>query len=163
LGKFAVIGNHEYYPGLEQSLGFLKRAGFFMMRNEAITVKGSLNIAGIDDPAVGITVDETAVLSSVQNGLFTLYLKHRPNVPDATLGLFDLQLSGHTHRGQIYPFNYIVSIPYPYLNGFFSLEQGSYLYTSRGTGTWGPPIRILSPPEVTIIDIVRKQKCHLLW
>jgi len=154
LGKFAVTGNHEYYPGLAQSLAFLKRAGFTVVRNEVLSVNGVITIAGIDDPTVGIPVDEAALLSSRHSPRFTLYLKHRPNVPEETIGLFDLQLSGHTHRGQITPFNYIVSIPYPYISGFFDLGKGSFLYTSRGTGTWGPPIRVLAPPEVTIIDIV---------
>ena len=69
-------------------------------------------------------------------------------------GLFDLQLSGHTHGGQIFPFNYVVGLVFPLMNGFYDLGHGSALYTSRGTGTWGPPIRFLAPPEVTVIDIV---------
>ena len=62
---------------------------------------------------------------------------------------FDLQLSGHTHKGQIFPFRYVVERPYPYLSGLYPLG-GSFLYTSRGTGTWGPPMRFLSSPVVTV-------------
>ncbi len=156
-GKYAVTGNHEYYPGLQHSLAFLQRAGFTVLRNHLETINPLINIAGVDDPAVGIKTDEAALLASAENGLFTLFLKHRPHVPQKTLGLFDLQLSGHTHNGQLFPFNFLVSLPYPYIAGFYPLAKGAYLYTSRGTGTWGPPMRVFSPPEVTIIDIVSKR------
>ncbi len=86
--------------------------------------------------------------------MFTILLKHRPRVADGSRARFDLQLSGHTHKGQIFPFRYVVGRPYPYLSGLYPLG-GSFLYTSRGTGTWGPPMRFLAPPVVTVIDIVR--------
>jgi predicted MPP superfamily phosphohydrolase len=73
-----------------------------------------------------------------------------------TVGLFDLQLSGHTHRGQIFPFSLFVALMYPLFNGTHDMGEGSVLHTSRGTGTWGPPIRVLAPPEITVIEIVRK-------
>ena len=85
---------------------------------------------------------------------FTLLLKHRPKVLPSSLGRFDLQLSGHTHRGQIFPFNYLVKLQYPMLDGLYPLSGSSVLYTSRGTGTWGPPMRVLSPPEITVFTIV---------
>ena len=153
-GKYAVTGNHEFYAGLDQALKTIERCGFKVLRGEAIT-SGGLNIVGIDDPTVGSVTDEASLLGPLQNGLFTLYLKHRPDVPEETRGLFDLQLSGHTHRGQIFPFNFFTGIVYPKQNGFYDLGRGSMLYTSRGSGTWGPPMRVLSPPEVTIIDLVR--------
>jgi predicted MPP superfamily phosphohydrolase len=153
-GKFAVTGNHELYAGLAQALETIERSGFTMLRGEAVAA-GGLNIVGIDDPTVGSATDEAALLQSSQNGAFTLYLKHRPQVPEETRGLFDLQLSGHTHRGQIFPFRFFTGMAYPMQNGLYDLGKGSMLYTSRGSGTWGPPIRVLSPPEVTIIDLVR--------
>ena len=122
-GKYAVTGNHEFYPGLEQSLAFIERAGFTVLRNQIQTIDSLITIVGVDDPIVGTKTDETALLSSAPEGLFTLFLKHRPYVPPATLGLFDLQLSGHTHNGQLFPFSYIVSIPYPYISGFYSLKK----------------------------------------
>jgi len=156
-GKYAVIGNHEYYLGLARSLAFLEQAGFTLVRNQVKTMDGIINIAGVDDPAAGIKTNEVALLSSIKNNLFTLFLKHRPYVPEETRGLFDLQLSGHTHKGQLFPFGYVVSIPYHYLAGFYPLGKGSSLYTSRGTGTWGPSMRVLSPPEITIIDVKSSQ------
>jgi hypothetical protein len=66
----------------------------------------------------------------------------------------DLQLSGHTHKGQIFPFSLVTKLYYPVDAGLKELADGSHLYVSRGAGTWGPPIRFLSPPEVTVIDLI---------
>jgi uncharacterized protein len=163
-GKYAVTGNHEVYAGLDRSEDFIRKSGFTLLRGEAKTINPLINIVGVDDPAVrrsnpaqsSTTAQEVCLLSSVQNNLFTLLLRHRPEVPEETLGLFDLQLSGHTHRGQIFPFNFVVATQYPLLNGYYELAKNSKLYTSRGSGTWGPPIRVGAPPEVTIIELVRK-------
>ncbi|HEU5359534.1 MAG TPA: metallophosphoesterase, partial [Candidatus Deferrimicrobiaceae bacterium] len=159
LGKYAVTGNHEFYAGIGQAVSFTQRAGFSLLRGETVAVGNVLRIAGVDDsagagrnPAGG--PPETEVLGGKPSPLFTVLLKHRPIVSDGSPGLIDLQLSGHTHKGQIFPFRYIVGSPYPNLSGLFSLGSG-FLYTSRGTGTWGPPMRFLSPPEVTVIEIER--------
>jgi predicted MPP superfamily phosphohydrolase len=159
LGKFAVTGNHEFYAGIDQALQFTRRAGFSVLRGEAVEVGESLRIAGVDDPT-GIALGavpgrrEAEILAGNPGTMFTILLKHRPRISAGSQGLFDLQLSGHTHNGQIFPFRYVVGRPYPNLSGLFSLG-GSFLYTSRGTGTWGPPMRFLSPPVVTVIDIER--------
>jgi hypothetical protein len=158
LGKYAVSGNHEVYAGLTESILAEKSFGFTILSGQVKTVGNILNVVGVDDPASGIQEDEKAILEKAGNGLFTLYLKHRPDFLVETLGLFDLQLSGHTHYGQLFPFRYIAQLVYPLQNGPYYLPKGSILYTSRGSGTWGPPIRVLAPPEVTIFDIVRQQK-----
>ena len=89
-------------------------------------------------------------------GRFALLLKHRPIVDKKAEDLFDLQLSGHTHKGQIFPFSLFVKLSTPYDAGLVRLGQRRehILYVSRGTGTWGPPIRFLAPPEVTIIKLI---------
>ncbi len=156
LGKYAITGNHEVYAGLNQSLTAEKAFGFTVLSGQVTTVGNILNIVGVDDPATGLPEDEKAVLEKAQNGLFTLLLKHRPDPLKESLGLFDLQLSGHTHYGQLFPFRYISELVYPLQNGPYYLEKGSILYTSRGSGTWGPPVRVLAPPEITIFDIVRE-------
>lgn len=155
LGKYAVIGNHEVYAGLEQSLTFLKRSGFTVLRNEVAALRNTLTLVGVDDPAAGATQDEVSLLKGANEDLFTIFLKHRPVPEEASEKLFDLQLSGHTHRGQIFPFNFLTGLEYPMQDGLYRLSGGSHLYTSRGTGTWGPPMRILSPPEITVFEIVR--------
>lgn len=163
LGKYAITGNHEYYAGLENALAFAKQAGFVVLRESGATISGLINIAGVDDPA-GKTrseyraVDEEELLSNLPQEKFTLLLKHRPVIGEKSEGLFDLQLSGHTHKGQIFPFWLAVKFSYPYIAGLYTLAKGSKLYTSRGSGTWGPPFRVLSPPEVTIIELIHGEK-----
>ncbi|MCL5966816.1 MAG: metallophosphoesterase [Deltaproteobacteria bacterium] len=160
LGKYAVTGNHEYYAGIVQSLDFTNRAGFAVLRGEAATPGDVVRIAGVDDEMADAFGDarrasEAAALGSAPSPLFTVLLKHRPRIAEEARGLFDLQLSGHTHGGQIFPFRFVVGLPYPMLEGVFPLGGGGLLRVSRGTGTWGPPMRVLAPPEVTIIDIAR--------
>lgn len=154
-GKYAITGNHEYYAGLAHSLELTRLFGFKILRGEAVRVGDVLTIVGVDDPAGNEGTDETALLSTVGSGRFVLFLKHRPAVSPQSRGFFDLQLSGHTHRGQIFPFNFVTGRIYPMQNGFYDLGKGSMLYTSRGSGTWGPPMRVLAPPEVTLIELVR--------
>lgn len=158
-GKFAVTGNHEFYAGLANSLDFTKKAGFKVLRGEGVSVAGIINVAGVDDPAgkqFGLFTDvpEKGLLSKLPQGTFTLLLKHRPAVDKDARDLFDLQLSGHVHKGQIFPFTLFTWLFYPVRAGGMNVIHGSSLYVSRGSGTWGPPVRFLSPPEVTVIDIV---------
>lgn len=158
LGKFAVTGNHEFYAGLKDSLAFLREAGFTVLRGEA-AITGPLRVAGVDFPAERHTgqlsfIDERTALDMGDNeGLFTILLKHQPLIEESSLGRFQLQLSGHTHKGQIFPFNYPVRLRYRYIAGLYNLGKGSSVYTSRGTGTWGPPLRLFAPAEVTIFTI----------
>lgn len=153
-GKYAVTGNHEYYAGLERALTITQSAGFQVLRGKAVTINGLLNIAGVDDALSDRFEHERLILSSAANGLFTLLLKHRPWVSNSGPALFDLQLSGHTHGGQIFPFRYLVKLQYPLPGGYVELDHQAKLYTSRGTGTWGPQMRVLSPPELTVIEVV---------
>ena len=157
-GKYAVIGNHEVYAGLGQTLAFTQRAGFRLLRGESILVGGLINIVGIDDPAVERIsrkplVSEREVLEGADHKRFTILLKHRPSVDVDSTGLFDLQLSGHVHGGQIFPFNLLTHLFFPVKMGYSLYPHGSALYVSRGTGTWGPPIRFFAPPEVTVIEL----------
>lgn len=159
LGKFAVLGNHEFFWDTDYALTFLDHAGFRVLRGETMHVGDRLILAGVDDPVGsrvgrGKTVSEKQLLGSLPKDRLILFLKHRPLVDPAALGLFDLQLSGHTHKGQIFPFSILTWLYYPNHAGKLHLLNGSYLYVNRGSGTWGPPIRFLAPPEVTIIDLV---------
>lgn len=161
-GKYAITGNHEFYAGLNNAVTFYKKTGFKLLRGEAITIPGIMNIAGVDDPAgkaYGLyrNISEKELLSNLPEELFTVFLKHRPEVNSNSTGLFDLQLSGHTHKGQIFPFRYITRIFFPMYSGFFNLGQGSSMYASKGSGTWGPPIRFLAPPEITVIYLTHKE------
>ncbi len=156
LGKFAVIGNHECYAGLAPALAFMERCGFIVLRNRAVIVSG-LQIAGVDDPAAGrlgeSAKNEVRVLRGLSDEVFTVLLKHRPEVLPGAETRFDLQLSGHTHKGQIFPFGFLTRLYYPAHAGLFRLARASYLYVSRGTGAWGPPFRLLAPPEITLFRV----------
>lgn len=158
-GKYAVTGNHEYYAGIVEAIEITEMAGFVVLRDEAVTVADAINIAGLDyhsSRGGRGGADEKALLSSLPSDRFNLLLKHAPLVGRESPGRFDLQLSGHTHKGQIFPFSIMTRIRYPRIAGYYGLGNGSSLYVSRGSGTWGPPIRFLSPPEVTVVDIVRE-------
>jgi hypothetical protein len=158
-GKYAITGNHEFFAGIDQALAFLRGAGFVVLRGEGLNVAGVVNIAGVDDPT-GISfglarpVSEKSMLSGLARQYFTLLLKHQPVVDNDAVEYFDLQLSGHTHGGQIFPFNFVTKRFFPFNRGYFTLPNHSRLYVSRGAGTWGPPIRFLSPPEIAVIDLV---------
>lgn len=158
LGKFAITGNHEFYAGLERAKAFSEKSGFTLLRQKGLVV-GGINCVGVDDPAAASfdqqpDITEREVLAAQPRENFTLLLKHRPEIDPDSLGLFDLQLSGHTHKGQIFPFNLLTWFFYPQRAGRLTALKSGFLYLSRGTGTWGPPIRFLAPPEVTIIDLV---------
>ncbi|MCG2715726.1 MAG: metallophosphoesterase [Candidatus Marinimicrobia bacterium] len=157
-GKFAVTGNHEAYAGLDKGLLFTKRAGFKMLSYEGVKVGGVINIVGIYDPAVLRHLKtnppaEEAVLQRYSKNEFILLLKHRPKVIPASVQFFDLQLSGHTHGGQIFPFNLVTKFVHPAKTGLSQVGYKTWLYVNRGIGTWGPPIRFLVPPELTVIEL----------
>jgi hypothetical protein len=163
LGKYAVTGNHEAYAGPRQAVAFTEKAGFRLLRGESVVAGDLVNIAGVDDPVIGRISHEPAaserrLLETLDRGKYTLLLKHRPAVDPDNIGLFDLQLSGHVHKGQIFPFNLLTHLFYPVKTGHSLYPQGSALYVSRGTGTWGPPVRFLAPPEVTVIELRHSEK-----
>ena len=161
-GKYAITGNHEFISGIKKAVEFTEKAGFSMLRNEGITVGDFLKIAGVDDPAAkrygtASSVSEDKVVEFFSPEYLNIFLKHQPKVENNSLGKFDIQISGHTHNGQIFPFTLITSLFYPYQKGLYKVSDNSYLYVSRGTGTWGPPIRFLTFPEITVIDFQREE------
>ncbi len=158
-GKFAVTGNHEFYAGIEEAMGFTVNAGFTPLRGKIATIAGVVDLVGVDDPGrhgLGFQgrLFDREVLAQASGGRFTILLKHQPLVEKGPLGAFDLQLSGHTHKGQIFPFSLVTRLVYPFHAGNYRLENGALLHVNRGTGTWGPPVRFLSPPEITMIDLM---------
>ncbi len=103
----------------------------------------------MDDPALGPVAEP----APPPCGVYRIFLKHRPEMSQNPVA-FDLQLSGHTHGGQIFPFGLIVSRFYPLPNGL-NRHGDSYLYKSRGSGSWGPPFRLLARPEITFFEITQ--------
>jgi predicted MPP superfamily phosphohydrolase len=160
-GKFAVTGNHEYYAGLDKALELLHHSGFTVLRGESRDL-GVIQISGVDDRAAIQTKtgtpasDREALAKTDRSKNFVLFLKHQPHPDPDAIGMYDLMLSGHTHKGQIWPFTYFSQRAHPLHAGRYDVGKGSVVYTSRGAGTWGPPIRFLAPPEVTVIELVKK-------
>jgi len=158
-GAFGVTGNHEFYVGIEETVEFAKHANFVLLRDAQVDVAG-ITILGLDDPAKWGRRGGMSVTETLPDGLyfpedrFVLLLKHRPQVIEGSEGKFDLQLSGHTHGGQIWPFNYAVRWVNKHVQ-HLSYKGTSAVYVSNGAGFWGPPMRFLAPPEVTVIDLVK--------
>ncbi len=166
LGKYAVMGNHEFYTGRygdpDFAARFHRRAGFTLLRQEAEVVAGTVQLVGIDDRHFGLPPGkarsiELNLLQQLCPKLPTLLLKHRPEVSQTSLGLFDLQLSGHTHAGQMWPFNYAVALVFGRTRGLHELSSSSRLYITQGTGTWGPPVRVGTQAELTLLRLVKAE------
>lgn len=160
LGVFAVTGNHEFYAGLEPSVRLLREAGFTVLRDENVEVRPGLVLAGVDDLTArrqyGIQHEalEKALKNRPQGAC--ILLSHTPwQVEKAAQLGAQLMLSGHTHDGQIWPFSYLVRLSYPYLGGTYRVG-GLTLHVSRGTGTWGPRLRLWKPAEITLITLRTK-------
>ena len=159
LGKFAVRGNHEVYAGMYRDVSFFERAGFKLLSNKGVRIGNGIAVVGIDDPAVSQRLnvplpDEKSVLDRFSRTDLVIFLKHQPVIEAASIPFFDIQLSGHSHGGQIFPFNIVTGLVYPAELGLSNVGRETWFYHGRGTGTWGPPMRVLAPPEVTVIDIV---------
>lgn len=157
-GVFAVTGNHEFYTHLEQGLSMLTRAGVTVLRNDILVIPEIACIVGIDDPtgirAAGMDPpDFEAISARIPADLPTIVLNHQPMYIEEIQSLgADLQVSGHTHDGQIWPFKFLNRIVFKYQNGLFQFDD-LYLYVSAGTGTWGPPFRIGTQSEITVFQL----------
>ena len=162
-GVFFVTGNHEYYSGVDEWLAFLRRLGVRVLRNERVEVGGpgaSLDLAGVDDWSagrfgLGHGPDLPRALAGRDEDRALVLLAHQPRgVGEAVRAGVDLQLSGHTHGGQIFPFNLLVGAVYPYVRGLHEHREGDrsgQIFVSCGTGYWGPPMRLGAPPEIAKI------------
>lgn len=156
-GKVAITGNHEVYAGLGKALELTKNAGFQVLRSASRKVGENIYVAGVDDPEAlaGRTAEsaESEALAGIPAAAFTILLKHRPRISQAQVTKFDLQLSGHTHGGQIVPFILFTWLQYRVPHGLTKIAESTYLYLSRGTGSWGPQMRVFAPPEITVFDL----------
>jgi predicted MPP superfamily phosphohydrolase len=162
-GTFFVTGNHEYYSGVAEWTAWLREQGLRVLDNEHVVLNhdsAQLVLAGVADfsaPHVvsGHRSDPQAALRGAPSeaGLRVL-LAHQPrSAPAAADAGFDVQLSGHTHGGQFWPWNHFVRLQQPYTAGLHRLRQ-LWVYTSRGTGYWGPPLRLGAPSEITRLRFV---------
>jgi predicted MPP superfamily phosphohydrolase len=151
------VGNHEYYSGIQDALLAHEMAGFHVLREKQVEPVPGLILAGVDDLQGFISResclrDESAALPPATNKTVIL-IKHRPVVSATALERADLQISGHTHGGQLFPFHGLVRLVFPRISGLHTLSSRLKLYVSNGAGTWGPPLRLLAPPEVILLTI----------
>jgi predicted MPP superfamily phosphohydrolase len=155
-GVFFVTGNHDHYSGADRWADVARRLGMCVLRNERVTVEAgaaSFELAGVDDHRGGyfdgMREDLPAALEGCTAARPLILLAHDPSTfkRASEMGV-DLQLSGHTHGGQIWPFRYLVRLAVPFVAGHYETKT-SKLYVSRGTGFWGPPMRLLAPAEIT--------------
>jgi predicted MPP superfamily phosphohydrolase len=156
-GVFAVTGNHEYYSGADPWIAELTRLGARYLRNQRVAIgsaAASFDLAGVDDYSAvgwpGHGEDLPAALAGRDPARALVLLAHQPRqVHTAAQHGVDLQLSGHTHGGQIWPWHYIVRMQQGGLLAGRYQIGGTQLYVSRGCGYWGPPVRLLAPLEIT--------------
>jgi predicted MPP superfamily phosphohydrolase len=156
-GVFAVTGNHEYYAGVDEWIAEIKRLGARYLRNERVTIgsgDAAFELAGVDDHGADAYVGHGEDLPSAMHGRdrsrALVLLAHQPRqVRNAAKYGVDLQLSGHTHGGQIWPWHYLVKLQQGGLLAGRYEYEGTQLYVTRGCGYWGPPVRLLAPLEIT--------------
>ncbi|MFF9605393.1 metallophosphoesterase [Streptomyces sp. NPDC014684] len=156
-----VTGNHEYYSEAQGWVDLMDELGWEPLRNRHLLLErggDTLVVAGVDDVTAessglaGHRAHLAGALDGADPGLPVLLLAHQPKFVDrAAAAGIDLQLSGHTHGGQIWPFHHLVRIDQPTVAGLSRHGARTLLYTSRGTGFWGPPFRVFAPSEITLL------------
>jgi predicted MPP superfamily phosphohydrolase len=160
LAKVYVTGNHEYYSEAQGWIDHMESLGWEALHNRHVVVRKSdttLTLAGVDDATArssGLTghgADLDQALQGVTGPV--VLLAHQPKQIGQARDRVDLQISGHTHGGQIWPFHYLVRLDQKWVHGLSRHGARTRLYTSRGSGFWGPPFRIFAPSEITLITL----------
>jgi len=160
LGVFSVTGNHEYYSGVKKNIDSLTRGGVRVLQDEAVKIRDSFYVVGRRDRSAPRWEERRAslkeILENVDTRLPLILLDHQPfHLEDAEAAGIDLQLSGHTHAGQLIPINFINKAMYEQYWGYLRKGKTQY-YVSCGVGTWGPPVRTGSWPEIIQIKLAFK-------
>jgi predicted MPP superfamily phosphohydrolase len=157
-GSFFVTGNHEYFSGFRQWVAEVASFGVRPLRNERLEVAG-LTLAGVNDATgagYGDPADYDKALKGRDPRLATILLAHQPvQAHEAARRGVDLQLSGHTHGGQLAPFNLVVALQQPVVSGLGRVD-GMPVYVTNGAGFWGPPVRVGAPPDITLVELRSK-------
>lgn len=158
LGIYAITGNHEYIGGVDAAVKYLEEHGVTVLRDSVVKVNNSLYLVGRDDRScrqfAGRQRKElTELMAQVDKNFPVILLDHQPfKLNEAAENGFDLQLSGHTHHGQLWPLNFITQKVYE--KSWGCLKKGdTHIYVSCGVGTWGPPVRLGNRPEIVHIQL----------
>ena len=155
LGTYYVVGNHEYFHSLSETISYLKTLNIHVLENSSVKLE-DFYIVGVYDLfgyRFGSHIpDISQAMKEVQKDSHTLLLAHQPKYVEFLESFTpSLILSGHTHGGQIWPFEYLVRLAQPYLKGLYSLGSNRHIYVNSGIGFWGPPMRLGSKSEITCI------------
>ena len=151
-GVFAVTGNHEYYWDADRWLEHIRSLGIQVLRNEHVTIADAFQLAGVDDSSAG--EDVPRAVRGRDAALPLVLLAHHPRtIERAVAAGVDLQLSGHTHGGQLLPLGWLIRLFEPLAAGLGRFGA-TWLYVSEGTGYWGPPIRVGTTQEITLLELV---------
>jgi uncharacterized protein len=157
-GTYAVTGNHEYIGGVEASSAYLIDHGVFMLRDKSVKIADSFYIVGREDLAARRFAgyerkDLAEIMAGIDTSLPVIVMDHQPyQLQEAVDNGVDLLLSGHTHRGQLWPFNHVVNAIFELAWGYRRISD-THIYVSNGVGTWGPPVRIGNRPEIVQINL----------
>jgi len=154
-GTYYVVGNHEYFHSISETISYLKTMGIHVLENSSLKID-NFYIVGVYDLfgyRAGIYIpDITQAMKNIPTDTPTLLLAHQPKYVNYLEGLTpSLILSGHTHGGQVWPFEYFVRLAQPYIKGLYSLGSNRHIYVNSGIGFWGPPMRLDSQAEITCI------------
>jgi len=158
LGVYGVTGNHEYIGGVDEAAEYLTSHGIHLIRDSVIKINNSFYLAGREDLTIERFSGRTRksaqeLLKDTGDDLPVILLDHQPfRLEKAAAAGADLQLSGHTHHGQLWPFNFITRAVYTISSGFGEVD-GMKVYVSSGIGTWGPPMRLGTRPEIVKIRV----------
>ena len=162
-GIYASIGNHEFYNGLTSWIYEYQRRGINILFNQGVTVANNIFIAGVPDVFTAssnpsLNINFTHTLADSERDQYRVLLSHNPEIANSISSYnFQMMLSGHTHGGQLFPFHVFVKKSNQYLSGEYDVN-GIKLYVSNGAGTWGPSMRLFAPSEITVIDLIKKEK-----
>ena len=158
-GIYFVTGNHEFYNGYQASIAALKAQGFKLLENDGVSL-GEVYVAGIPDLFSGQAykkeADAQRAFKLASNNQYKILMSHTPSDFNNET-IFDLEISGHTHGGQIFPFHILTKAYNPYLSGLYHLENGALIYVSNGAGQWGPQMRFGAESEITLINLRPKE------
>jgi uncharacterized protein len=158
LGVFAVMGNHEYIGGADPAYEYLVNHGLSVIRDSVVKIQDSFYLVGREDRDMlrfsgiqRLTLEE--LMDQTDKSFPIILMDHQPYYPEkaAQLGV-DLQVSGHTHHGQLWPLNFLTSAIFTISRGYGKIDK-THVYVSNGVGTWGPPVRIGTRPEIVVLNI----------
>ena len=148
LGVYAITGNHEYIGGVEKACKYITEHGVKILRDSTAFVGNSFYIVGREDRSARKRKSLSELMVNVDKKYPVILMDHQPfHLEEAAENGVDLQLSGHTHYGQMWPFNYITDMVYELAYGYL-VKGKTHIYVSSGVGTWGPPLRIVADPEI---------------